>query len=379
MKLLIIVNVDWFLYSHRLPIILEAKSKGYDVHIATSITDNVKKKSLMNNGIKFHELDFDRSGKNILKLIYGFIQIIFLFLKLKPDILHLVTLQPIILGGLAARICGIRKIIYSISGLGHTFLANNLSSSMRRLFILKMYNFALSNKEKLVIFQNSSDLSYLSKACSLLPSEVILIPGSGVDLNRYKYSDLPETNPVVLMASRLLISKGVYEFINSAKIIKEKGIKINFQLAGKPDKLNPLSISNSEIDKWVSCGYIDYLGFCNNLHEIIPRSHIVVLPSFYPEGLPKILCEAAACGRAVITTNNPGCRDSIEEGKTGLIVRERDSIELADTIINLAKNKKLLKSMSLASRERAEKIFNIETIVEKHLKAYEYLKNLEHS
>ena len=377
MKLLIIVNVDWFLYSHRLPIVLEAKKKGYEVHIATKITDISKRNSLLKKGIIIHELTFDRSGKSLKKLIIVFFEIILLLYKLKPNILHLVTIQPNILGGIAARIVGINKVVYAISGLGHTFLSKNLNSSILRFFLLKAYRFAFATKNRIVIFQNSSDLDFLSKKCLLSSKEVILIPGSGVDLNKFAYSELPNSIPIVLMASRLLISKGIYEFINAAKIIKEKNIKIKFQLAGKPDKYNPLSISEKEIDNWVSKGYVEYLGFQNMLEKVIPNSHIVVLPSYYPEGLPKILCEAAACGRAVITTNMPGCKDAILDGITGLLIEEKNSEELAMSIIDLVKNKKLLKSMSKAARIRAEKSFDIKKIVNKHMEIYEYVQNLE--
>ncbi len=370
MKILIIVNVDWFLYSHRLPIILEANKKGYEVHIATFITDIYKKNSLIKKGIHFHELPIDRSGKSFKNILSVFLKIIFLLFKLRPKILHLVTIQPILLGGIAARIVGIKKIIYAVSGLGHSFLSENLSTSVRRNFITLMYRIALNNKNRIVIFQNQSDLEFLSKACSLSSSEITLIHGSGVNLETFVYSDLPKSVPIVLMASRLLKSKGVYEFVNAAKILKKEGFNIKFQLVGKPDNSNPLAISNNELNKWIKDGLIEYLGFQNKMNKIIPKSHIVVLPSFYPEGLPKILCEAAACGRAVITTNEPGCRDAIEEGKTGILIESKKSRQLAMAILNLIEDRKLLKKMSISARKRAEKLFNIDSIVEKHLKIY---------
>ncbi len=377
MKLLIIVNVDWFLYSHRLPIVLEAKKKGYEVHIATNITDITKKNLLTKKGIYIHQLTFDRSGRDLRKICSVFFQILILLAKIKPNILHLVTIQPVLLGGIAARIIGIDKLVFAISGLGHTFLSNNFFSSTRRFLILKIYKFALAHKKRIVIFQNSSDHDFLSKKCSISSSESIIIPGSGVDLEKFKYSELPNCIPTILMASRLLISKGIYEFIDAAKIIKSKNLKVKFQLAGKPDLYNPLSISYKEINNWVENGYIQYLGFKNNLHQIIPKCHIVVLPSYYPEGLPKIICEASACGRPVITTNNPGCKDAVINGKTGILVRKKNAAELAKAIIHLINNESSLKKMSIAARNRAEKMFDIKNIVEKHIDIYEYLLELK--
>ena len=372
MRLLIIVNVDWFFISHRLPIALEAKRRGIEVHIATKITSVSNENLIKKYGIYIHNLSFDRSGKSLWNLYKVFRQIIFLLKKLKPNILHLVTIQPILLGGIAAKMIGIKNIVYAVSGLGHTFLAENISSSIRRFFIIILYRLALTNKNRMVIFQNPQDLTLLSKRCSLSSSEVIVINGSGVDLKKFTFSEVPKSNPTVLMASRLLISKGVYEFIDAAKMINKKGLKIKFQLVGKPDISNPLAIKEDEIKKWVSNGYIEYLGFREDLHQIIPKAHLVVLPSYYPEGLPKIICEAAACGRAVITTDEPGCRDAIENGKTGLLIESKNSKELSEAIIKLIKNRELLKQMSINSRSRAEKYFNIKSIVKKHMNIYGY-------
>tara|TARA_B100000242_G_scaffold264097_1_gene211418 strand:+ start:3505 stop:4638 length:1134 start_codon:yes stop_codon:yes gene_type:complete len=376
LKILIVVNVDWFFISHRLPIALEAKRKGYEVHIATKISSLTCEKILVNHGLQVHNLSFDRSGKSFWNLNYVFLQILLLLFKIKPDILHLVTIQPILLGGIAARLIGTKKIIFAISGLGHTFLSKNLTSLLRRFFIVFLYRLALKHRNRFVIFQNPHDLELISKECSLSNSEVAIIYGSGVNLNKFIYSELPKGIPVVLMASRLLESKGVYEFIKASEILKQKGFKVKFQLAGKPDKSNPLAISESEIKNWVQDGIIEYLGFKDKMEKIIPNAHIVVLPSYYPEGLPKILCEAAACGRAIITTNQPGCKIAIQEGQTGLLIKAKQEKELAKAIIKLIENKELLYKMSLSARIRAENFFNIDLIVKKHIEIYQHLHEL---
>ena len=376
MKILIIVNVDWFFYSHRFPIAYEANKKGYEVHIATSTTDISIKNLLLSNGFKYHEIKFDRSGKSCLKLLISFISILRLLLKIRPEILHLVTTQPIIFGGIAAKIIRIKNVVYAVSGLGHIFIKNSFSSSVRRRIVLFLYKISLSVKNRIVIFQNPSDECLLRKFCSLKDSETTIIPGSGVDLQKFYYSKLPQGTPTVLMASRLLISKGVKEFLEAGKILKDKGFKVKFQLVGQPDSLNPLSINIKEIKDWEKKGYIEYLGYQNNIHNLIKNAHLVVLPSYYPEGLPKVLCEAAATGRGIITTDTPGCRDSIEEGVTGVFVLPGDPIDLADTILRTIKNDKLLASMSIAARLRAEKLFCIKSIVAKHIDLYNKLANL---
>ena len=176
-------------------------------------------------------------------MIIVFFEIILLLYKLKPNILHLVTIQPILLGGIAARFIGINKIVYAISGIRSYFLSHNLKLAIRRQIILKSYRFALNTKRRIVIFSKSYRSIFCSqKNAHYQNQETIIIPGSGLDLKKFNYSKIPMGKPNVLMASRLLVSKGVYEFINAAKILKRKGLKINFQLVGKPDKSNPLTI-----------------------------------------------------------------------------------------------------------------------------------------
>ncbi len=377
MKLLIIVNVDWFFISHRLPIAIEALKKGYEVHIATTITNPALEKKLISKGFKIHKIFLDRSGKNLFSIIRGFFQIFNLLRNIKPDILHLVTFQPILFGGISARILKINKIIYAISGLGHIFISPTLISKLRKKLFLYLYRFSLSGKNRIIIFQNPNDKFLLCKFCAINESETKLIPGSGVDLDKFKHKDLPDGIPIIIMASRLIISKGVREFVNSARIIKEKGYSVRFQLIGKPDESNPLAIKNKEIRNWISNGDIEYLGFRNDIHKLIPNSHIVVLPSYYPEGLPKVLSEAAACGRAIITSDKPGCRDAIEENVTGLVIPPKESNVLANAILLLLQDKDKLKSMSIASRKRAEKIFDINKIVRTHIDIYNYLAKIK--
>lgn len=369
------VNVDWFFYSHRLPIAQEALRKGYEVHIATTITQPMIKNSLIKKGLRFHEISFDRRG-GFISLIKTFLEILKLLSKLRPDILHLVTIQPILIGGIAARLTNINKVIYAISGLGHIFINQSFISLIRRKVVTLMYRIAIQSKHRVVIFQNNNDKKLLSKACCLSPTEIKLIPGSGVDLKKYHFTELPEGTPIILMASRLLISKGVREFIEAANIIKKNGIKVKFYLVGKIDLLNPLGIDLNSIKDWNSNQCIEYLGYRDDIHRIMQKCHLVVLPSYYPEGLPKVLCEAAACGRAIITTDEPGCREAIEENITGLLVPSRNSSKLAEAICKIINDKKKLAEMSVSARSRAEKFFSIESIVEKHIKIYNYLSGL---
>lgn len=369
MKLLIIVNVDWFFYSHRLPVAIGALENGYEVHIATTFTSPSCRELLSGKGFFLHELAFDRSGKNPISFLKNFIRIFKIFHLLKPDVVHLVTIQPVLLGGLAARAARTRRVVFAISGLGHIFLASSLPSRIRRLLVERLYRSALSIKRRAVIFQNPEDQSMLSKICSISVSESYLIPGSGVDLSVFSLKPIQEVQPLILMASRLLVTKGVREFVEAASILKNRGFAVRFQLIGDPDFSNPAAITLNELNDWRDQGLVEILGHRNDLNELMTQAHIVCLPS-YREGLPKVLCEAAACGRAVVTTDEPGCRDAIENGVTGLLVPSRDSLALSNALEYLLLNPDLIRSMGLAGRKRAEHFFDVNAAVNQHLDIY---------
>ncbi len=369
-KILFVVNVDWFFYSHRLPIAVGALKCGYEVHLATTFTGLREK--IENHGILIHELDIDRSGGSPLRFFKNLLLLASIYKSVCPEIVHLVTLQPNILGGVLARLFGIRSVVYAISGLGHVFIDRSLRGSLRRNIIIFLYRLALGSSCKRVIFQNKHDLELMSKLAKLRNDELILIPGSGVDLKRFSFTPLPTGKPVILMASRLLSTKGVRDYILAAKIIRGRGHDVIFQLAGDPDPSNPGSITIAEIDRWRSERIVEIIGYRNDLHTLLALSSIFVLPS-YLEGLPKVLCEAASTGRPVIATDVPGCRDAVEPGVTGLLVPPRNSIALANALEILLTSNQLLYSMSICGRARAEQLYNIDLIVQKHLDVYQEL------
>ncbi len=196
-----------------------------------------------------------------------------------------------------------------------------------------------------------------------------MIRGSGVDLVTHIYQEEPLGTPIVVMAARLLKDKGVLEFIEAAKILLHKGINAKFILYGDIDEHNPASLTPSELSHIKEEGIIEVNGFTNDIAKVFSKAHIAVLPS-YREGLPKVLIEAAACGRPIVTTDVPGCRDAIEANKTGILVKVKNSQSLADAIEKLVENKNLRETMGKAGRELAEKEFSIEKVINTHLDIY---------
>lgn len=364
-KILFVVNVDWFFISHRLPLALEALKRGYEVHIACGITD--KKEYLESLGLIVHPLNLSRSGTGIKGEIKAFCEIYNLVKKINPNIAHFVTIKPVLYGGIASRFLSIGKKVFSISGLGFIFIKQGLKATLVRMLIKTMYKFALGGKNSHVIVQNPDDKAVVN---SIVKVPITLIRGSGVDLSQYEYKKEKYENIKVSMACRLLKDKGVFEYIEAAKILKQKLSNVEFELHGDIDIHNPASLTDNDIEKIKKDAFVNVYGFSSDIAKVFSDSNIVVLPS-YREGLPKVLIEAAACGRAVVTTDVPGCRDAIEPNITGLLCKVKDSKSLASMIEKLIVDKNLRNSMGTAGRELAEKEFDINKVVEKHFEIYE--------
>ncbi len=364
-KILFVVNVDWFFISHRLPLAIEAKNKGYEVHIACAIT--YKKEYLEQLGFIIHPLILSRSGVSIQAEIKAFFSIYKVLKEIKPTIIHFVTIKPVIYGGIASRFCAIEKRIFSISGLGFIFIKQGFKASLIRAIVKILYNLALGGKNSHVIVQNLSDNNVVE---SIVNVPISLIRGSGVNLEEYTYKEENLNSLKVVMASRLLKDKGVNEYIEAAKLLKEKGLEVAFELYGDIDSGNPTTLTREDIDQIQKDGFVKINGFSQDIANIFSNANLVVLPS-YREGLPKVLIEAAACGRAVVTTDVPGCKDAIEPNTTGLLCKVKDANSLAKLIEKLINDQKLRLQMGKQGRDLAQKEFDIKMVVSKHFEIYE--------
>ncbi|UHT63368.1 glycosyltransferase family 4 protein [Acinetobacter lwoffii] len=370
MKIIYIVNVDWFFISHRLPIALEALKQGHKVYVFAK--DTGKMEYLKSLGIHIFPINLERGSVNpfqSLKLLWDLKERIS---NIQPDIVHLVTIKPVLIGGLAAILAKVPSIVYAISGLGFIFTNAMLKAKILRLGIVPLYRLALSAKNKKVIVQNLDDLRILRQYVSIPESQTVLIPGSGVDLQQFDVQPLPLTNKIVLMACRLLADKGVYEFHKSVLLLKEKYPNVRFVLVGGIDSDNPASLTEQELNEWVQKGDLEWWGHQSNMPQVLSQATVVVLPS-YREGMPKVLLEAQALGRPIVTTDVPGCREAIENNKTGFLVTVRDEQSLANAIEKLITNDNLCLEFSHNARVLAEQKFDIEQVVKTHMNIYENL------
>ena len=368
--LLFVVNEASFFLSHRLPLAVAARKEGYRVHVATRPGDSVNR--LVELGFEHHSLAISRSGGNPLAEIRSALALLALFRRIKPAIVHLVTIKPVLYGGIAARLAGISAVVAAISGLGFVFSGSSWRAQILRPLVTALYRLALNHRNLRVIFQNPTDKQVFMGLGLVDECRTTLIPGSGVDLSEYSSSPEPAGVITVVLAARLLRDKGVIEFVHAARQLRCEGMQARFLLVGEPDPGNPSSVTSDDIAGWKLEGNVEFLGFRQDIPALFSKSHIVALPS-YGEGLPKVLAEAAACGRPIVTTDCPGCRDAIEPDVTGLLVPPRNAPALAAAIRRLIEDPALRQSMGSAGRRLAERVYSIEMIVESHIGIYRAL------
>ncbi len=369
-RVLFVVNNVEFFISHRLTHALAARESGYDVHVATPNHTNVK--IVADAGLTHHVIPMARGRSSLwldLKTMRSLYQ---LYDQLRPDIVHHVTIKPVLYGSIAARLANVPSVVNAMSGLGYVFIARGLKASIRRALVLTGYRVSFGHKNSRVIFQNSDDLGELLERGVVPKKHTVLIRGSGVDLNRYVPTEEPPSPVVVILASRLLGDKGIREFVAAARILKNKGIVARFVLAGDIDIANPTSLSHEELREWQREGIIEWDGYQPDMPAVFAKAHIVCLPS-YQEGLPKVLIEAAACGRPIVTTDVPGCRDVVDHGIMGLLVPARTVQPLADALETLIADSALRVKYGKAARAKAAD-FNLDTVIGKTLAVYRSLQ-----
>ena len=383
-RLLFVVNVDWFFKSHRLSIAIEAIRQGYEVHLACLNTGDFDEFSKL--GIHCHDVAFSRSGANPIKEWRAIKQLADVIKHVNADIVHTVTIKPALYVGLLAKVITIPALVVAISGLGLMF--SSKGHGVKRALIKTLYRLALFHNNKKIIFQNPSDRDTLLTVLGAPATVAEMIKGSGVDLREFDYS--PEPSPVagvaseqtiqVVMAARLLKDKGVYDFVAAAQRINDDpSVDARFLLVGGPDSHNPTSVTPQEFAQWQKADYIEAIGPSSDVASHFADSHIVVLPSYYGEGLPKVLIEAAAIGRAVVTTNNAGCLEAVIPNETALIIEPRNVNQLVEALTRLITDQALRQSMGSKGRQLAEAEFDVNAVAQRHIQIYQGLSPQQQS
>ena len=366
-RLLFVVNDPAFFRSHRLPLAIGAIEAGYDVWLASPPGDAVA--DLTAVGITHIAWSLVRASMNPLRELEALAVMSKVIARVKPDVMHMITMKPVLYCGVLARAHRVPLTVSAISGLGYTFLAQGTRAAVLRRGLLGAFRAALGSSRSRVIFQNPDDRDLFLAHSIVKPKHVRMIFGSGTDLSAFDLREEVEGPPVVLLPARMLWDKGVREFVEAAKILRERGHEARFVLSGNSDDQNPAAVPQAQLNGWNSEGVVEWLPHASKIAPRLASAHIVALPS-YREGFPKTLIDAAAAGRAVVTTDVPGCRDAIIPNKTGLLVPAKDSIRLASAIESLLIDSAKRQAFGKAGRALAEEKYSIEDVVAQHLAIY---------
>jgi len=373
-NILYLVTEDWYFCSHRLPLARAAKNAGHNVIVVTQTGDHAD--VINSEGFKLIPIRFPRSLRRPWYDVSALLSISRIYRKEQPEIVHHVALKPVVYGSMMALL--IRKsihhsnspfIVNALTGLGFVFTSQRLSARTLRILVIPLLRFLLRRKNTHVILQNRDDMEMLVSGGFLNPDQVTLIRGSGVDTETFRPHPEAEGPPVVMLVARILRDKGVEEFVEAARQLCKDGIQARFVLVGGIDRENPSAVTKKMLEQWQKGGFIEWWGRRGNMPEVYHQAHVVCLPS-YREGLPKVLLEAAACGRPIVATNVPGCREIVVDGDNGLLVPARDVDALADALKKLIGRPEMRKQMGAKGRALVEREFSEEKIVRETLELY---------
>lgn len=369
-KLLFVVTEDWYFVSHRLPLALGAIRAGMDVAIATNVTDHGD--IIRQAGIELYPWKLSRGSTGVwseIKALFGLWKI---YRQARPDMVHQVAIKPVLYGSLIAKLTGVKKVVSALGGMGTLFSEASGKQGLLRSLVLTGFRWALTGRSSLLILQNPDDKDLLVNGAAIDPGSIRLIRGAGVNVRVFDAGPEPEGVSLVVLPARMLADKGVFEFVDAARQLKAQGIHARFALVGGTDECNPASIPNEQLQAWVDDGDVEWFGRRDDMPVVLASSTLVCLPS-YREGLPKSLLEAASCGRAIVATDVPGCREIVRDGENGLLVPVRDATSLAIAIAKLLKDSTLRRKMGRKGREMVLHEFSEEAVVHETLEIYREL------
>jgi glycosyltransferase involved in cell wall biosynthesis len=345
------------LLNFRKPLLAAMVARGHEViGMGAQGTDKIRDE-LAGMGVRFEELVLERAGIDPLADLRTIATLVRQLRALEPDLVFAYTIKPVIYGSIAARLAGVRHRAVMITGLGYALTrARSAKQRIVSTVARSLYRLALAQCE-VILFQNADDRGDLEKL-GLVPREakVAIVRGSGVDLEHYEVSPLPEGPPVFLFLGRLLRDKGIGELVEAAAAVRARHPQARFQVVGWFDP-NPESASRADVDQWVASGAIEYLGETEDVRPYLRAAHALILPS-YREGTPRSVLEAMSMGRAVITTDAPGCRDTIIDGESGLVVPVGDAKALTAAALRLVEDRALLARLAAAGRRRVEDLYD---------------------
>ena len=369
-RLLYLITEDWYFWSHRVDLARHSADAGFDIVIATRVTDHAER--IRREPFRLYPIALSRRSRNPIVELRAIVELIRLYRRERPVIVHHVALKPILYGSFAAWWTKVPVVINAFPGLGYAFTAPERQHGWIHGSLRLALKCLLKLNGSVVVFQNEDDRNLFLKERIVTEPHTRVIAGSGVDTNTFTVRPAPSGMPIVMLASRMLWDKGIGDFIEAIRRLRGTGVSARFVLVGRCDEDNPAAIPGQQISRWVDEGLVEYWGHCEDMVATLAQASIVVLPS-YREGLPKVLLEAAACGKPLIATDVPGCRDVVTDGVNGILVRPRDAAGFASAIRALVSNPGLSKTMGVAAREAVVRRFAVEHIANETINLYREL------
>jgi glycosyltransferase involved in cell wall biosynthesis len=375
-KLIFFANTDWYLYNFRRSLALAAQSSGYEVLLVSPPGEYGER--LRHLGLRWQPLPrMDRRSLNPLRELQLLLSLVVLFRHERPTLVHGFTIKCAVYGSLAAQLARVPARVNAVAGLGYVFASSDRKARWLRPMVRAMLHLALRGRRTRLILQNPDDRMMFQQSGLIELDRVDLIPGSGVDCVRFcpcaDGSSTPRPQPCVLLAARLLWDKGVGEYVEAARLLRSAGRSVRFLLAGTPDPGNPAAVPESTLHQWVDEGVIEWLGHVDDTSELFRSVDIVALPTYYREGLPKSLIEAAACSLPLVATDMPGCREVVTNEVDGLLIPPHDAGALAQAIARLIDSPGLAARLGAAARLKALANFDERLVIERTLAVYREL------
>lgn len=367
-RLVFFVTEDWYFCSHRLPLARAARAAGFDVAVVTRVQRHAAQ--IRDAGIELIPIDLARRSKNPFTESRTLSQLTGIYRRIKPDIVHHVALKPVLYGTIAARLASVPTVINALAGLGYLFSSVDFAARLSRPLL--EIGFRMLLKPNWVIVQNPDDRQLLVERGLINAARTTLIRGSGVDLEAF--APAPEANgiPLIVLPARLLSDKGVGEFVAAARLLRQQGVAARFALVGAPDPANPATVPQATLDAWRAEGVVELWGWRDDMAQVFRDCHVACLPS-YREGLPKVLIEAAACGRPLVTCDVPGCREVVRHGINGLLVPPRDPAALAAALKQLVENSLQRAAFGRRAHDIAAAEFSLSAVIGQTLALYREL------
>ena len=371
-RLMLVVTDDWYLWSHRIGLAEAARDAGYEVTVVTSVREHGERIRAL--GLALVPVDFARGRLSPWANLCTVRALCGIYRRWEPHLIHHVAIKPIVLGSLAAAMARVRvpAVVNALAGLGTALISDHVEARLARPALRSALAWAMRRPRSRTIVQNAENAKFV-ESLGVRRERISLVRGAGVDVRTFRPRPEPEGPIRVTMVSRLLWDKGVREFFEAATLVRRVREDIVFSLVGAPDEGNPTSVLREQLRSWTADGdgAVEWWGHREDVADVLAGSHIAVLPTYYGEGVPKTLLEAAACGRPIVATDVPGCRTVVRHGRNGLLVPARDARALADAAMALADDPARRAAMGMEGRRRAETEFASDRIHAETLEVYE--------